>query len=113
MDNDGIIGPFYVKDAIREESRAVVLKGLKDAQINVIICIGDNNSATYAAIAKEIGIPRGAFHSQLLPPEDKLHFVGSLKRPQLLELEIKHKHGCFNINYEKATVVWQQFGFGS
>jgi hypothetical protein len=31
---------------------------------------------------------------------------------QMLELEIKHKHGGFNINYEKATVVWQQFGFG-
>jgi hypothetical protein len=31
----------------------------------------------------------------------------------MLELEIKHKHGGFNINYEKATVVWQQFGFGS
>jgi hypothetical protein len=31
----------------------------------------------------------------------------------LLELEIKHKHGGFNINYEKATVVWQQFGFRS
>jgi hypothetical protein len=30
----------------------------------------------------------------------------------VLELEIKHKHGGFNINYEKATVVWQQFGFG-
>jgi hypothetical protein len=28
----------------------------------------------------------------------------------MLELEIKHKHGGFNINYEKATVVWQQFG---
>jgi hypothetical protein len=32
---------------------------------------------------------------------------------RLLELEIKHKHGGFNINYEKATVVWRQFGFGS
>jgi hypothetical protein len=31
----------------------------------------------------------------------------------VLELEIKHKHGGFNINYEKATVVWQQFGFAS
>jgi hypothetical protein len=31
----------------------------------------------------------------------------------VLELEIKHKHGGFNINYEKATAVWQQFGFGS
>jgi hypothetical protein len=27
-----------------------------------------------------------------------------------LELEIKHKHGGFNVNYEKATVVWQQSG---
>jgi hypothetical protein len=27
-----------------------------------------------------------------------------------LKLEIKHKHGGFNINYEKATVVWQRFG---
>jgi hypothetical protein len=32
---------------------------------------------------------------------------------KVLELEIKHKHGGFNINYEKATVVWQQFEFGS
>ena len=28
----------------------------------------------------------------------------------VLELEIKHKHGGFNINYEKATVAWQRFG---
>jgi hypothetical protein len=34
-------------------------------------------------------------------------------RSAVLELKIKHKHGGFNINYEKATVVWQQFGFGS
>jgi hypothetical protein len=31
----------------------------------------------------------------------------------VLELEIKHKHGGFNINYEKATVVWQWFGPGN
>jgi hypothetical protein len=31
----------------------------------------------------------------------------------LLELEIKHKHVGFNINYEKTIVVWQQFGLGS
>jgi hypothetical protein len=35
------------------------------------------------------------------------------KGGQVLELEIKHKHGGFNVNYEKATVVWQQFGSGS
>jgi hypothetical protein len=28
-------------------------------------------------------------------------------------LEIEHKHGGFNINYQKATVVWQQFGSGN
>jgi hypothetical protein len=36
----------------------------------------------------------------------------SPRRPTVLELEIKHKHDGFNINYEKATVVSQQFGFG-
>jgi hypothetical protein len=30
----------------------------------------------------------------------------------VFELEIKHKHCGLNINVEKATVVWQQFGFG-
>jgi hypothetical protein len=32
---------------------------------------------------------------------------------KVLELEIKHKHGGFNIHYEKATVVWQRFEFES
>jgi hypothetical protein len=30
-----------------------------------------------------------------------------------IKVQIKHKYGSFNINNEKATVVWQQFGFGS
>jgi hypothetical protein len=50
-----------------------------------------------------------------------LHIVDNNRLPfcrpiiyiKVLELEIKHKHGGFNINYEKATVVWQQFGVGS
>jgi hypothetical protein len=42
---------------------------------------------------------------------DTLHKRMEIYR--LLELEIKHKHGGFNINYEKATVVWQQFRFAS
>jgi hypothetical protein len=49
-----------------------------------------------------------------------LHIVNNNRLPycrpiiyiKVLELEIKHKHGGFNINYEKATVVCQQFGFG-
>jgi Cd2+/Zn2+-exporting ATPase len=78
-DEDGVIGAFCVKDAIREEA-ASVIRGFRDASIDVMICTGDSNAAAHA-VAKEIGIPRGAVHSQLLP-EDKLHFVGSLKRPQ-------------------------------
>jgi hypothetical protein len=39
--------------------------------------------------------------------------LGGAPARSLLELEIKHKHGGFNINYEKATVVWQQLGFAS
>jgi hypothetical protein len=31
----------------------------------------------------------------------------------VVELEITHKHGGFNINYEKATVVWQRLGLGN
>jgi hypothetical protein len=32
---------------------------------------------------------------------------------KVLESEIKHKHGGFKKIYEKATMVWQQFGLGS
>lgn len=78
-EEDGIIGAFCVKDAIRKEAAAVI-QGFRDARIDTIMCTGDSNAAAHA-VAKEIGIPRGAVHSQLLP-EDKLHFVGSLKRPQ-------------------------------
>jgi hypothetical protein len=44
---------------------------------------------------------------------NRLPFCRLIIYIEVLELEIKHKHGGFNINYEKATVVWQQFGFGS
>jgi hypothetical protein len=44
---------------------------------------------------------------------NRLPYCGPTIYIKVLELEIKHKHGGFNINYEKATVVWQQFGFGS
>ena len=75
----GIIGMFCVMDAIREEAKAVI-QGLRDAHIDTMICTGDSDSAAQA-VARGIGIPPGAVHSQLLP-EDKLHFVGSLRRPQ-------------------------------
>jgi hypothetical protein len=44
---------------------------------------------------------------------NRLPFCRLIIYIKVLELEIKHKHGGFNINFEKATVVWQQFGFGS
>ena len=44
---------------------------------------------------------------------NRLPFCRPIIYIKVLELEIKHKHGGFNINYEKATVVWQRFGFGS
>jgi hypothetical protein len=44
---------------------------------------------------------------------NRLPFCRPIIYIKVLELEIKHKHGSFNINYEKATVVWQQFGLGS
>jgi Cd2+/Zn2+-exporting ATPase len=77
--NDGILGIFCVKDAIREEARAVI-QGFQDAYIDTMICTGDSD-AVAQAVAQELGIPPVHVHSQLLP-EDKLHFIGSLKRPQ-------------------------------
>jgi hypothetical protein len=44
---------------------------------------------------------------------NRLPFCRPIIYIKMWELEIKHKHGSFNINYEKATVVWQQFRFGS
>jgi Zn2+/Cd2+-exporting ATPase len=78
-DDDGIIGAFCLKDAVREDARAVI-KGFKNAGIETIMATGDS-SVPALAVAREIGMPRAAVHAQLLP-EDKLHFVGSLKRPQ-------------------------------
>jgi hypothetical protein len=45
--------------------------------------------------------------------DNRLPFCRPIIYIKVLELVIKHKHGGFNINYEKATLVWQQFGFGS
>jgi hypothetical protein len=44
---------------------------------------------------------------------NRLSFCHPLIYIKVLESESKHKHGGFNINYEKATVVWQEFGLGS
>jgi len=85
---EGIFGAFCVKDEIREEARSVV-EWFRDAHIDTIICTGDSVTAAHA-VAKEVGIPRGAVYSQLLP-EDKMHLVGSLKRPQPKRLALCRK----------------------
>jgi len=79
IEDAGIIGMYCVTDAVREEAKAV-MEGFKKLRIDTIICTGDSDSAA-KTVAREIGIPARAVHSQLLP-EDKLHFVGSLKRPE-------------------------------
>ena len=78
-DEHGIIGAFCVKDVVRNEA-ASVIRTVQDAGIETIMCTGDSDAAAHS-VAAEIGIPRAFVNSQLLP-EDKLHFVGSLKRPQ-------------------------------
>lgn len=76
---DGIIGIFSVQDAIREEAGDVI-ENLQNDSIDVTMCTGDSNSVAHA-VADKVGISPDSVRSQLLP-EDKLQYVGSLKRPQ-------------------------------
>jgi hypothetical protein len=78
---------------------------------------GDRFTRTIEAIADYVGREYSK-EMRLLVKNQKENKPKELVMPdkeeaKLLELEIKHKHGGFNIDYEKATVVWQQFGFGS
>jgi Cd2+/Zn2+-exporting ATPase len=79
IEGNGIIGMFCVKDSVREDAKTVIC-GFKEAHIDTMMCTGDSDVAAQA-VAREIGIPAGCVNSQLLP-EDKLHFVGSLRRPR-------------------------------
>jgi len=78
IEDKGIVGTFCVTDAIRPEAKDIV-KSLLDGGIEVIMLTGDGEGAAQS-VAKQIGLPSSAVHSQLLP-EDKLHFVGSLIQP--------------------------------
>mmetsp|Transcript_19549 Transcript_19549/g.45499 ORF Transcript_19549/g.45499 Transcript_19549/m.45499 type:complete len:339 (-) Transcript_19549:1655-2671(-) len=77
-EDKGIVGAFCVTDAVRDEARDAV-KQLTDGGIDVIMLTGDGESAA-KSVARDVGLPDSAIHSQLLP-EDKLHFVGSLVQP--------------------------------
>lgn len=79
IENEGIIGAFSMIDTIREEAHETI-KALRMQNINVVMLTGDGDGAAHA-VAKQVGIPPHCVQSQLLP-EDKLHFVGSLIRPE-------------------------------
>jgi len=72
----GIIGMFCVKDKIRDEAYSTV-QALLHSGIEVVMLTGDGEGAAQA-VGKEIGLAKASVQSQLLP-EDKLHYVSSLK----------------------------------
>jgi len=79
IEEEGIIGAFSMIDTVREEA-ADTIRSLQMGNIKVIMLTGDGKGAA-EAVARKIGIPLSDVHSHLLP-EDKLHFVGSLIRPE-------------------------------
>ena len=79
IEEEGIIGAFSMIDTVREEA-ADTIRALQMGNIKVIMLTGDGKGAA-EAVARKVGIPPSAVHSHLLP-EDKLHFVGSLIRPE-------------------------------
>jgi Cd2+/Zn2+-exporting ATPase len=72
----GIIGAFCVSDVVREEARDVV-HALQAGGMEVMMLTGDGEGAA-KAVGLQVGLSMDAIHSGLLP-EDKLHFIGSLK----------------------------------
>lgn len=79
IDGVGVIAAFAVTDKVRPGAQQSVDSLLREGY-DIVLLTGDCDGAAHA-VAKQVGIRPGAVHSQLLP-EDKLHFVGSLKRPQ-------------------------------
>ncbi|GAX29128.1 hypothetical protein FisN_7Hh274 [Fistulifera solaris] len=78
VDGVGIIGSFCMSDSIRPEARKTV-QALRGRGIEVLMLTGDSEGAAIS-VADQVGIPRNLVHSQLLP-EDKLHFISSIKHP--------------------------------
>ncbi|GKY93554.1 hypothetical protein MPSEU_000322800 [Mayamaea pseudoterrestris] len=75
----GIVAAFAVTDKVRSEAKKIVDTLLREGY-DIMLLTGDSEDAAQA-VARQVGICPGGVHSQLLP-EDKLHFVGSLKHPQ-------------------------------
>ena len=71
-----IVVMFRVSDSIRPEADAVVTY-LQNQNIDVVMLTGDSEKSAHA-VAKELNISLSNVHAQLLP-QDKLHFVGSMR----------------------------------
>lgn len=78
VEDEGIIGAFCLSDTVREDSREAV-SALRSYGIDVVMLTGDSREAA-ESVAEQVGLPTECVHAQLTP-EDKLHFVGSLKTP--------------------------------
>ena len=72
----GIIAMYCVIDTIRQEAQHVVTSMMNN-DVKVVMLTGDGDGAA-RVIGEKIGLPNSSIHSQLLP-EDKLHYVSSLK----------------------------------
>jgi len=79
VEGEGIVGTFCVSDQVRPEARMAV-SALKQQQVGVVMLTGDSDGAA-RAVSRQVGIPEESVNSQMLP-EDKLHFIGSLKKPK-------------------------------
>jgi Zn2+/Cd2+-exporting ATPase len=80
IEMEGIVGSFCVTDVVRAEAKETI-EALLLAGIHVLMLTGDGKGAA-KAVARQVGLPDSAVHSQLLP-EDKMHFITSLKSPTL------------------------------
>jgi P-type E1-E2 ATPase len=78
IEGDGIIGCFCVTDVVRQEAKETI-RELRMLGISVTMLTGDGAGAA-RAVAEQVGLPEASVHSHLLP-EDKMHFVGSVKTP--------------------------------
>jgi Zn2+/Cd2+-exporting ATPase len=95
VENEGIIGSYCVTDVVRSEAKGAI-DALLSAGIQVVMLTGDGDGAAQA-VAKRIGLPASSVHSQLLP-DDKLHFVASLKS--------QSPRRPFNLFYQQPNVLF-------
>jgi Zn2+/Cd2+-exporting ATPase len=95
VENEGIIGSYCVTDVVRSEAKGAI-DALLSAGIQVVMLTGDGDGAAQA-VAKRVGLPASSVHSQLLP-DDKLHFVASLKS--------QSPRRSFNLFYQQPNVLF-------